>query len=70
MNSELNLHRLIILPNLKVYFDNKQMEELFKYAIYKGINILCIENIEHIKTIPNETKIIIDEYYDTQIIIG
>jgi len=57
--SELNICKLFIFINLRNLFDNKTLEELFKYAIYKDVFILNIENGSCVK-IKYEKKMIID----------
>ncbi|MDR0978352.1 MAG: type II-A CRISPR-associated protein Csn2, partial [Lachnospiraceae bacterium] len=42
--STLNIAKILILPNLKLYLDENEVEEFYKYALYKDLNILVIEN--------------------------
>jgi CRISPR type II-A-associated protein Csn2 len=65
--SELQLYKLIIFPNIKLFFSEKQLEEIFKYALYRRIKVLCLDSAEHKKLYSNEIKIIVDEFYDIDI---
>lgn len=60
VENELNLDKLIVFVNLKDYLEEKELIELYKYSIYKNINILLIDNNKHL---PNkfENKLFIDE---------
>jgi CRISPR type II-A-associated protein Csn2 len=60
IESELKIDELIIFVNLKGYLDNEELTELYKYAIYKNINILLIDNNKYI-TNKFEKKLLIDE---------
>lgn len=68
--SELRLYKLIIFPNIKLFFEENELEEIFKYTLYRGIKILCLDSFEYKKLFANENKIIIDEFYDTEVVNG
>lgn len=62
--SELNLYDLIIFNSMKMYFTDNEINEIYKYAIYKNVPLLLIEPI-HDETINQyEKKIIITKEFD------
>lgn len=61
--SELNLFKLVFLVNIKSYLNNKQLKELYKYILYKKVNVLVIEMNQYEK-FENEKKLVIDEFFD------
>ena len=60
IESEFKLSKLLVFVNLKDYLENNELVELYKYAIYKEINLLLIDNRQHI-TNKLEKKLLIDE---------
>lgn len=60
----LNIARILIVPNLKMYLTNDELIYLYKYSLYNNINLLLIERHEENK-LKYENCIIIDEnFYD------
>lgn len=60
IESEFRLNKLLLFVNLKDYLENSELEELYKYALYKEVNVLLIDNNHHV--INNfEKKLFIDE---------
>ena len=44
IESEFNIDKLIVFVNLKGYLNNDELKELYKYAIYKDVYILLVDN--------------------------
>lgn len=59
-----NICKVLILVNCKCYFNDEELEEVYKMAKYKGINLLLIESYRDEKLRSLEKKIIIDEDFD------
>ena len=62
--STLKIADILIIPNLKLFLNNEELVELYKYSLYNNIKLLIIErnNEEQLKY---EKNIIIDEnFYD------
>ncbi len=62
--SEFNLYDIIILSNVKVYFDDEKLLEFYKYCYYKKVKILLVEPFNGRKILEYERKFVIDENYD------
>ncbi len=62
--SEFNLTQILVIPNLKTYFEEAELIEIYKYAKYKKINLLLIENGITDNILKYEKKLIIDKEYD------
>ena len=62
------LGKLLILCNIKSYFEEEQLVEIYKYALYKKIKLLVIEPIIAEKLIKYEKKLQIDENFDDIVI--
>lgn len=60
IESSFKLDKLVVFVNLKDYLEENDLVELYKYAIYKEVNILLIDNNKH-KTSKYEKKLFIDE---------
>lgn len=61
IEDEFKTSELIVFINLKQFLTNEEIEELYKYSLYKNINILLIET-QSSKTVNDfENKLIIDE---------
>lgn len=58
------LYKLIILVNIKCYFKEEELIEIYKAAKYRGINLLIIESIVDEKIKYLENKLSIDNDYD------
>lgn len=60
LESEFHLNKLIVFINLKDYLENDELSEFYKYALYKNVSILLIDNTKHF-TNNFEKKLLIDE---------
>ena len=61
LESELSISKVLVFINLKLYLNNEELEELYKYSKYKKINILLIDSMCYGTTLKYEKKLIIDE---------
>ena len=61
--AQLKLSRLIVFINLKLYFNNEEIEQIYKTAIYNQINLLTIEQGKPNKILKYEKSIYIDKDY-------
>lgn len=62
--STLDIAKILIIPNLKLFLSEEELVELYKYSLYNNINLLLIERHEENK-LKYENCIIIDEnFYD------
>ncbi len=55
---------LLILVNIKQFFDKKELVEIYKYVIYNEINILLLESSSCTEALEYEHVILIDEDYE------
>lgn len=62
--STFNLTKIIILVNIKFYFEDDELEEIYKYAKAKQINLLLVEANSRDTILKYEKKILIDQEYD------
>lgn len=62
--SNFNIAEILVIPNLKVYLNDEELIEIYKYSIYNNINLLLVENLPEIKLLKYEKKNIIDENFD------
>ena len=65
--STLKISDLLIIPNLKTYLCDDELENLYKYVIYNNIKLLIIEK-ENKKLLKYEKEMLIDENYCDMII--
>lgn len=56
--------KLLIFVNLKLYLSDDELKEIYKYAMYKKVNILLIETGEEKEPLENEKILYIDSDYD------
>ena len=61
----LSVAKLLIFVNLKLYLSDDELNEIYKYAMYKKVNILLIETGEEKEPIKNEKILFVDSDYDT-----
>ena len=62
--STLDIAKILIIPNLKLFLSEEELVELYKYSLYNNVNLLLIERHEENK-LKYENCIIIDEnFYD------
>ncbi len=62
--ASLKIARVLVIPNLKIYVNEDELLEIYKYSIYNNINLLVIENRHSEKLLKYEQKNIIDENFD------
>ena len=65
--STLKIVKILVVPNLKLFLDDEQLVELYKYSLYNNVNLLLIE-----RKIGNRLKyektVVIDENFDEFVI--
>ena len=62
--STLEISKILIIPNLKLYLNNNELVELYKYSLYNNIKLILIEREDYCK-LKYERVITIDEnFYD------
>lgn len=61
LESILKINKLLIFVDLKKYLNNKEIEEVYKYSIYKEVNILLIESVNSKEKIKFEKVLKIDD---------
>ncbi len=66
--TELKTANIIIIPNLKLYFDEYELIEIYKYVLYKDIKLVIIERESNNKVLKYEKILEIDENFDDFII--
>lgn len=59
----LKMSNILIIPNLKLFLEEAELLELYKYSLYNNINLLLIERNFNSK-LKYENNIIIDESFD------
>lgn len=59
----LNIAKVLIIPNLKMYLTNEELVYLYKYSLYNNITIITIERYCE-KSIDYEKKLLIDKSYN------
>ncbi len=62
--STLKIATILVIPNLKIYLDENELLEIYKYSIYNNVQLLIIENNNSEKLLKYEIKNIIDEEFD------
>ncbi len=66
--SQFHLCSVLVFINLKNFFEDSDILEIYKYAKYKKINILLLECSNGRRLLHNEKKLYIDENYDDFIV--
>lgn len=66
--SEFDLYKLIVFVNIKTYFDENQLDEFYKHAQYKKVNILLIDKKTNLITNKREKRWIIEKDYNDYIV--
>lgn len=56
--------KILIFVNLKLYLIDDELKEIYKYAMYKKVNMLLIETGEEKEPLENEKILYIDSDYD------
>ena len=62
--SNLKIAEVLVIPNLKIYLNEKELLEIYKYSIYNNVKLLVVESICEDKLLKYERKNIIDENFD------
>lgn len=65
--STLGVTRILVIPNLKTYLTDKELVELYKYALYNNVKLLLIER-NNINKLKYEKILSIDEEFNDTII--
>ena len=60
---DIGYKKLLIFVNLKLYFSEKELLDLYNQAIFLGIRILLLENVIAKETLINEVKTLIDKEF-------
>lgn len=60
INTLFKLNEFLVFINLKQYLSKIELIELYKYAVYNGVNLLLIDSYSYGPTLFNEKKLIID----------
>ena len=60
----LSVTKILKFVNLKLYLIDDELKEIYKYAMYKKVNILLIETVEEKEPLENEKILYIDSDYD------
>lgn len=56
--------KLLVFVNMKQFFNEQELVEIYKYAVYNEVNILLLESSECSKVLENEHVIVIDKDYE------
>ena len=59
----LNIAKILIIPNLKMYLTNEELIYLYKYSLYNNITIITIEKYCE-NPVDYEKKLLIDKSYN------
>ena len=62
--SNLKIAEILVIPNLKIYLNEKELLEIYKYSIYNNVKLLVVESICEDKLLKYEQKNILDENFD------
>lgn len=62
--SLLDLCKVLIFCNMKSFFTDRQIEEIYKYIIHNRLNVLLVEGVSTEKILQHEKKIRIDLDFD------
>lgn len=66
--SNFKLYKVVVLVNLKLFFNESEIIEIYKSALQRGINLLVFEFGEESKLLKYENKIYIDNDFDEFVI--
>lgn len=61
---EFKIAKILVLPNLKNYFTNEELIEIYKYAKYNEVYLLIVQNGVEENVLEYEKKYIIDDEFD------
>lgn len=62
--STLKIFKVLVIPNLKLYVNDKELLELYKYSLYNNVNLLLIERFGSAKKSKYENILYIDENFN------
>lgn len=62
--STLQIAKILVIPNMKIYLDKSELLEIYKYSIYNNVQLLIVENSNSKELLKYEIKNIIDEEFD------
>ena len=62
--AEIDLAKVLVIPNLKTFLQEEDLLELYKYSIYNNIKLLILENKHCENVLKYEKKNVIDENFD------
>lgn len=65
---ELDISDIIVFINLKSYLDYADLQEFYKYVIYKNVRILLVESSLSIENSKYEQKLVIDKDFDEYVL--
>ncbi len=66
MISTLKIANILVIPNLKMYLNEKELLEFYKYSLYNNINLLIIERFN--TKLKYEKILKIDEFFNDEIL--
>ncbi|MDK2563280.1 type II-A CRISPR-associated protein Csn2 [Romboutsia sedimentorum] len=58
------LYKIIVLVNMKLFFNDEEIVEIYKSALHRNINLLILEHGQESKLLEYESKIYIDNDFD------
>ena len=61
--SNLQIAKILVIPNIRNFLDNSQILEIYKYSLYNGVKILVIESNKYKKS-KYEKILLIDKNFD------
>lgn len=65
--STLQIAKILVLPNLKIYLSEDELVALYKYSLYNNVKLLLIERY-NTKKLEYEKTMLIDETFDEEIL--
>jgi len=63
-----SLYKLLVFVNIKNYFSNAEMVEIYKYCAYKKVKLLIIEGIKQSELLEYEKKLRINEDFTDELL--
>ncbi len=62
--SEFDLFNVVILTNIRAYFSDEKLIEVYKYCTYKKVKLLLIEPFLNRSVLEYEKRLVIDKNFD------
>lgn len=59
-----HLAKLVVFVNIKLFLTTQELQEVYKYALYKKVPLLLLETGKEITPVKNEKILFIDSDYD------